>query len=138
MIRTYSELIKIPTFKERFDYCSLNGVVGEDTLGSFRFLCQEFYHSYLYRKFRDEIIDRDRACELAMPDHLITGNIYLHHLNPLTREQLENFDIALMDPENVVCVSFKMHNAIHYGDYNQVKPPEFIERKPNDTCPWKE
>lgn len=138
MIRTYSELIKIPTFKERFDYCSLNGVVGEDTLGSFRFLCQEFYHSYLYRKFRDEIIDRDRACELAMPDHLIMGNIYLHHLNPLTREQLENFDIALMDPENVVCVSFKMHNAIHYGDYNQVKPPEFIERRPNDTCPWKE
>ena len=138
MIRTYSELIKIPTFKERFDYCSLNGVVGEDTLGSFRFLCQEFYHSYLYRKFRDEIINRDGACELALPDHLITGKVYLHHLNPLTREQLENFDECLMDPENVVCVSFRMHNAIHYGDYEQVRPPEFIERRPNDTCPWKE
>lgn len=137
MIRTYSELISLPTFEERFEYCNLNGVVGEDTLGSFRFLCQEFYHSYLYLKFRDEMIDRDRACELAFPDFKIVGKVYLHHLNPLTREQLENFDKALTDPENVVCVSFRMHNAIHYGNFDSVKPPEFIERRPNDTCPWR-
>lgn len=137
MTRRYSELIKIPTFKERFEYCCLNGVVGEDTLGSFRFLCQEFYHSQTYLRFRDEIILRDEGNELAFPDYRIKGSIYLHHLNPLTREQLENLDKALMDPENVICVSFKMHNAIHYGGFDSVKPPEFIERRPNDTCPWK-
>ena len=137
MNRTYSELISLPTFEQRFNYCMLNGLVGATTFGSFRYLNQALYHGDRWKRLKDHLIDRDKACELAFDDYRIRGPIYLHHLNPVTAEQAEELDDRIFDPENLVCVSFRMHNAIHYGSYDSVKPPEEIERHPFDTCPWR-
>ena len=137
MIRTYSELISLPTFEQRFNYCKLDGHVGEDTFGYFRYLNQVVYTGNLWRYLRDKLIVRDEGCELAFPDHKIGGRVYLHHLNPLLPEQLEELDDCVYDPENLVCVSFEMHNAIHYGSFDNVRPIEIVERRPNDTSPWR-
>lgn len=137
MNRTYSELISLPTFEQRFNYCMLNGLVGGTTFGSFRYLNQALYHGDRWKRLKSHLIDRDKACELAFDDYKIRGPIYLHHLNPVTAEQAEELDDQIFDPENLVCVSFRMHNAIHYGSYDSVKPPEEIERRPFDTCPWR-
>lgn len=134
--KTYSELMTLPTFEERYQYLRLNGRVGEDTFGFERYLNQKFYQSTEWRHFRDSIIVRDLGCDLGAEGYEIRGSIYLHHINPLTPSDLKNRAAALMNPENVICVSFNTHNAIHYGDERllPVLPPA---RLPNDTCPWK-
>lgn len=136
IIRSYEALIKIPTFEERFEYLKLSSKVGDSTFGYERYLNQIFYCSPEWRKFRDEVIIRDMGLDLAMKDHDIFDRIEIHHINPITPEDIENRSPLLMDMDNVVCTSSRTHKAIHYGDASLlVKDP--IIRRPNDTCPWK-
>lgn len=136
MIRTYAELIRIPTFEERYRYLQLRGTVGEETFGFKRWLNQEFYHSEEWLSFRDRIIVRDGGCDLAVDGFEIFGSIIIHHLNPITYEDILNRNPCVFDPNNVVCTKLSTHNAIHYGDENLLaKPP--MERTKNDTCPWR-
>lgn len=134
-VRTYSELIKLPTFKERFEYCNLHGLVGDETFGGSRYLNQQLYHLPYYKEFRQKIILRDFGLDLATPDYPIPGKIIVHHLNPLSISDVYNMDPCCMDPENVICVSLNTHNAIHYGDISLLTT-EPIERRPGDQCPW--
>ena len=136
IIKTYSELISIPTYEERFDYLKLEGVVGKDTFGYDRYLNQAFYNSPEWKRFRRDMIIRDNGCDLACEGYDIRGRIILHHINPLTQEDLINRKEALFNPENIICVSHNTHNAIHYGDVNLLITGP-IERVANDTCPWK-
>ena len=137
IIKSYSELIKIPTYKERFEYLKLDGIVGKDTFGYDRYLNQAFYNSPEWRRFRRDMIIRDNGCDLACEGYEIQGKIILHHINPITQDDLisRRRDV-LFDPENIICVTHNTHNAIHYGDANLliIGP---IERVANDTCPWK-
>ena len=134
-IRRYSELIQIPTFEERFEYLRLDGQVGADTFGSDRYLNQIFYKSPEWKKIRDEIIIRDQCCDLAMPGYDIYGPVLIHHLNPITKEDILSRTDLLLNPEYLICTIQSTHNAIHYGDANLLITNP-IERKPNDTCPW--
>lgn len=136
MIRRYSELISYKTFKERYNYLKLNGQVGLDTFGLDRYLNQTLYRSYKWRKVRDQVIIRDDGCDLAMDGYDIFGKIIVHHMNPLTLEQIEEDDNDIYNPEFLICVSHITHNAIHYGDENLL-PRLPVERSANDTCPWK-
>lgn len=136
MIRSYRELIRIPTFEERFEYLKLPGSVGEATFGFDRYLNQRFYQSTEWRQLRNKVIARDNACDMACPDHDIYGLILIHHINPITIEDIENSSEALFDMNNVVCVSSITHNAIHFGDASLLPKP-LVERRPNDTIPWK-
>ena len=136
IIKTYSELISIPTYEERFEYLKLNGIVGKDTFGYDRYLNQAFYNSPEWKRFRRDMIIRDNGCDLACEGYEIRGRIILHHINPLTQEDLINRKEALFNPENIICVSHNTHNAIHYGDANLLITGP-IERVANDTCPWK-
>ena len=132
----YSELVEIPSFEDRFEYLNLVGRVGFETFGSSRYVNQEFYRSREWKNFRDQIILRDEGCDLAVPGRLIQGRIILHHLNPITEDEIVHGADSLLDPENVVCTCFVTHNAIHYGDRNLLYPDP-VDRYPNDTCPWK-
>ena len=135
-IKTYSELIALPTFEERYEYLRLNGRVGEDTFGFDRYLNQNFYRSAEWRCIRDRVIVRDNGCDLAIDDRIIYGKILIHHMNPITDKDLFNLSDILLDPEYLICVSHNTHNSIHYGDGERlVKDP--IVRTKNDTCPWK-
>lgn len=138
-IRTYTELIQIPTFIERFRYLKIGGKIGEETFGKHRYLNQKFYNSTEWRNFRRDIIVRDFGCDLADRDHPFASDalITIHHLNPITIEEVRDFAEALMDPENVVATTLDTHNAIHYGDESLITSYELIERRPYDTCPWK-
>lgn len=135
-MRSYSELIKLPTFEERYRYLKLGGTVGENTFGHARFLNQIFYQSPEWRRFRRDVIVRDNGCDLAMPGWTITDKIYIHHLNPITLEDIERRNPTILDPENAVAVSFGTHQAIHYGD-ESLLAIGFTERTPNDTIPWR-
>ena len=136
-IKSYSELIKISTFEDRFEYVKLDGIVGKETFGFDRYLNQQFYNSYEYRKFRREMIIRDMGCDLGIEERPIGGLIILHHINPISPADILDRNVRiLLDPENTICVSHRTHNAIHYGDSNLLITNP-IERKPNDTCPWK-
>ena len=137
MIRTYSELIQLPTFEERFRYLALNGQVGKDTFGYDRYLNQMLYKNNKWRSLRNVIIMRDNGCDLAMEGYDIPGRIYVHHMNPLTKEDIESNTEFLWNPEYLICVSFDTHNAIHYGDNSYLTINQVIERSPNDTIPWK-
>lgn len=137
MIRTYTELIQIPTFLERFRYLKLNGHVGEELFGYSRYLNQIFYQSERWKKTRRGIIIRDRGCDLGMADHEIFGTVHVHHMNPITLQQIKSNDPCLIDPEQLICVSERTHRAISLGD-ESLLPRGLIERKPNDTCPWKQ
>ena len=135
-IRTYSELITLPTFKERYEYLKLNGRVGEETFGFDRYLNQAFYKSEEWRAVRDYVIVRDNGCDLGIEGHEIFGKILIHHMNPIsTRAILDRSDL-LLNPEYLICTIKNTHDAIHFGDENLliVAP---IERRKNDTCPWK-
>lgn len=135
-IKTYSELIKFPTFEERYRYLKLNGKVGEATFGFQRWVNQEFYHSDDWLRFRDKIIVRDNGCDLAVDGFNIYGPIIIHHINPITYDDLINRSPAVFDPENVISTKLSTHTAIHYGDESLlILAP--IERTKNDTCPWK-
>lgn len=135
-IKTYSELVRLPTFEERFEYLKLKGSVGKDTFGHDRYLNQVFYTSQEWRRLRDEIIIRDNGCDLGIGGREIGGKIYIHHLNPLGVNDVLTHSEYLVNPEYLICVSFETHNAIHYGDINLL-PRDPIERKRNDTCPWR-
>lgn len=138
MIKTYSQLIQLPTFEERFRYLKLDGAIGEETFGFDRYLNQAFYSSTEWKKFRRDIIVRDMGCDLGIEDREIGGLIMIHHLNPIAIEDILKRNIeVLLNPENVICTSANTHRAIHYGDENLlIRAP--IERTKNDTCPWKQ
>ena len=136
IIRTYSELITLPTFEERYEYLRLDGIVGEATFGFDRWLNQQFYKDKIWLRIRDQVIIRDGGCDLAMPDREIGGRILVHHINPITVEDILNRTEYLLNPEYLICTVKNTHDAIHYGDASLlVKDP--IERKQNDTCPWR-
>lgn len=137
-IRTYRELIQMPTLKERFRYLKLSGAVGKATFGYDRYLNQNFYRSQDWKRLRNEIIVRDDGCELGLEDHPIAGRIFIHHMNPIDDEDIINSTEYLMNPDYLICVSHDMHNAIHYGNDDILRAKDFIPRTPNDTCPWKE
>lgn len=135
-IRTYSELSKLKTFKERFTYLRLNGFVGKETFGFDRYLNQVFYKSAKWRSIRDFVIVRDNGCDLGIEGREIYGKIIIHHMNPITSQDIEQESDFLLDPEFLISTVHETHNAIHYGDENLlILAP--IERKPNDTCPWR-
>ena len=135
-IKTYSELITFPTFEERYAYLRIGGTVGEDTFGFHRYLNQKFYSTTEWKRFRREIILRDKGCDLGILDREIGGIIILHHIMPLEIDDIMHHRDCLLDPENVICVSLNTHNAIHYGD-DRLLMKDPIVRTPNDTCPWK-
>lgn len=136
ILKTYSELIQIPTFEERFEYLKLDGNVGEDTFGFDRWMNQIFYRSPEWKRIRDEVIIRDNGCDLAMPGHEIYGRILIHHMNPISVDDIERRTDLLLNPEYLISTVHRTHNAIHYGDKNLL-PQGLIVRTPNDTCPWK-
>ena len=136
-MRSYSELIKLPTFEDRFNYLRLDGSVGEETFGFDRYINQSFYRCGEWKRVRDYVIVRDNGCDLGIPDRQLYDRIIIHHMNPVTREDLINKKDVLMDPEYLICTSSQTHNAIHYGDENQLVSTNLIERSQNDTCPWK-
>lgn len=136
MIRTYSELKKLTSFKERFQYLKLNGSVGADTFGFDRYINQNFYRSRDWKKIRDLVIVRDNGCDLGVDGYEIHGRIYVHHMNPLLLKDIVDRTEFLLDPEYLICTTHDTHNAIHYGD-EKILITEPIERTKNDTCPWK-
>ena len=140
-IRTYSELIQLPTFQERFDYLKLNGIIGEDTFGTYgkRWLNQQFYKSPEWRQIKRQVIIRDNACDMGLPLYEISNasRVYIHHMNPITEEDIINRTPFLTDPEYLICVSFETHNAIHFSDINVARiSKDPVVRQPNDQCPW--
>lgn len=138
-IRTYSELIKIPTFEERYEYLRLGGRVGAATFGFDRYLNQIFYKSDDWLDSRDEVIIRDCGCDLGIPDREIPPGmrILVHHMNPLTEYDIIHRTKYLLDPEYLITTIDNTHNAIHYGDRSLLMAFAPIERKPFDTCPWR-
>ena len=135
-IKTYSELITIPTFEERFEYLKLDGQVGIETFGFNRYLNQAFYKSDEWLSIRDYVITRDNGCDLGMEGYEIYGRILIHHINPITKDDIIQRSRNLLDPENLITTVKRTHDAIHYGDSNLLmKAP--IERRKNDTCPWR-
>ena len=137
MILTYSELISLPTFEERFKYCKLNASIGKETFGFDRYLNQAVYQSARWKSLRNQIIIRDNGCDLAHQDYPVPKRVLIHHLNPITEQDILNESSVIYDSENLVCVSHATHNAIHYGT-EQLLNKAPIERKPNDTCPWRQ
>ena len=135
-IKTYSELIAIPTFEERFKYLQLNGAVGKETFGFDRYINQNFYRSQEWKRIRDQVILRDNGCDLGLEGYEIYGRIYIHHMNPIRLKDIIHQSDFLLNPEYLICTTHTTHNAIHYGDENLLITAP-IERKPNDTCPWK-
>lgn len=134
-IRTYKKLIQLKTFEERFDYLRLLGSVGTDTFAFDRYLNQKFYSSYEWRRVRQQIILRDAACDLGIKDHDIFGMVMIHHMNPISVDDLVHSSDFLLNPEYLICVSKETHNALHYG--TDIPVQKVVERKPNDTCPWR-
>lgn len=134
----YSHVVTLSSFDERFEYLKLNGNIGIETFGCDRFINQDFYRSKIWRDFRYHIIVRDNGCDLAHSQHPINDNtIHIHHINPLTIEELmDDFQNAL-DEENVICVLDSTHKALHYGSKDYLQAINFADRFPNDTCPWK-
>lgn len=136
MIKCYSDLIKLPTFEERFRYLMLYGRVGEDTFGYDRYLNQLVYKNYKWRKLRDQIIIRDNACDLGVDGYYIQNGLYVHHMNPISKKDIEDNTEFMWNPEYLICVSFATHNAIHYGDLSFLERNKLVERRPGDTIPW--
>lgn len=135
-IRTYSELITIPTFEERYKYLKIGGKVGEETFGFERYLNQEFYKSREWQSIRRQVIVRDLGCDLGIEDREIHGKIIVHHMNPITIDDIIEASDFLLNPEYLICTLKSTHDAIHYGDESLlIKAP--VERMKNDTCPWK-
>lgn len=139
-MKTYSELILLPTFEERYEYLRIGGRVGIETFGSSRFLNQDFYRSKQWRSIRNYIIARDNACDLACPGYEIKDDeaiyIRIHHINPISIEDIENMTDIVLDPEFLIMTHERTHRAIHYGD-RYFMPYQMIQRRPNDTCLWK-
>ena len=136
-IKTYSELVPLPTFEERYRYLRLSGSVGDETFGFDRYLNQVFYRSRKWKAVRDFVIVRDNACDLGVEGYDIHGKILIHHMNPITLKDIERESEFLLDPEFLICVTHNTHNAIHYGDESLLIGSP-IERSKNDTCPWRQ
>lgn len=135
-IKTYSELKKLKTFNSRYEYLKLKGVVGETTFGFDRYINQMLYRSKRWKEARDKVILRDEGCDLGIEGHEIYDKIIIHHINPITLEDIENDIDELYNPEYLIATSHKTHQAIHYGD-DSLLPKTLVERKRNDTTPWK-
>ena len=136
MIRTYRELLSLTTFEDRFEYLKLGGVVGEALFGFERYLNQNFYRSAEWRRIRRDVIIRDNGCDLACDGYIIYGAVFIHHMNPISRDDLLKRTDLLLNPDYLISVSFTTHQAIHYGNTDML-PKGPVERLPNDTCPWR-
>lgn len=136
IIRTYSELITLDTFEDRYNYLKLDGQVGFDTFGFDRWMNQMFYKSNEWQSIRNYIISRDNGCDMALEGYELADRIIIHHMNPITVEDIIHSNDVLLDPEQLVCVSHKTHNAIHYGT-DELLIKTIVERRPNDTIPWR-
>ena len=137
IIRTYTELIKRETFIERYRYLKLGGRVGEATFGYDRWLNQIFYSKDPeWLELRDHVIIRDCGCDLGMSDRPIEDRILIHHMNPITKDDIIHRTKWLLDPEYLICTIKNTHDAIHYGDESKLLIAP-VERRPYDTCPWK-
>lgn len=136
LMKTYSEVISLKTFEERYEYLRLGSAIGEDTFGMMRYLNQALYSSQPWRSLRNKLMVRDNGMDMACDGHPVSRCV-LHHINPISVEDFENDSPLIWDPENLICVDFRTHNAIHYGTFDLIKPLENIERKPNDTIPWR-
>lgn len=136
MSRSYTDLSKIDSYKERYRYLKLSGEVGKETFGWDRYLNQKFYSSAEWKKVRDMVIIRDDGCDMGLKDYPIKGKVMIHHMNPITEKDIYLKKDYILDPEYLVCVSYDTHNAIHYGD-ESLLASDPVMRKPNDTCPWK-
>lgn len=137
MLRSYSELSRLRTFDERFRYLLLAGSVGVETFGFDRYVNQRFYRSEEWKHVRNIVIARDNGCDLGIEGRDINGRVYVHHMNPMSLEQINDHMDLILDPEYLVCVTFATHNAIHYGDESYITLAP-VERQPNDMCPWKQ
>lgn len=136
-IRTYTELSQLTTFEERYEYLKLSGSVGEDTFGFDRYLNQLFYRSQKWKSVRDAVIIRDNGCDLGVPGFEIRSRILIHHMNPITIEDIEKESEFLLEPEFLITTVLATHNAIHYGDASLLVTAP-VARKKNDTCPWRQ
>lgn len=135
-MKSYSELVRLPTFEERLEYLKLSGKIGDETFGGRRWLNQCFYHSYEWRQFRKRIIIRDMGNDLGIDGYPIDSKVIIHHINPISYQDLVNCSPAVFDPENVICTTLPTHNAIHYRN-DAFAPLLPAIRTANDTCPWK-
>lgn len=136
-IKTYSELMTLPTFEERYRYLRLNGKVGADTFGHDRYINQFLYQrSQKWKETRRQVILRDNSCDLGIEDREVQGKVIVHHMNPITIQDIEEESDFVFNPEYLICTSHDTHNAIHYGDESLLITVP-VERSPNDTCPWK-
>lgn len=137
IIKSYRELIQIPDFEGRYEYLKMKTMIGEKTFGFERFLNQSFYRSKEWKDVRRKVIQRDNGCDLAIDGRDVYGRIEIHHINPITIEDIENHTDKLLDIENLICVSPNTHKAIHYGDSSVLVKNEITVRRPYDTCPWR-
>lgn len=136
MIKSYDALILLDTIEDRYNYLRIGGGVGRETFGFDRYLNQGFYQSVEWKRVRDEVISRDNGCDLGLEGYEINGRILIHHMNPIQPDQIKFFDPDILDPDFLISCSHKTHNAIHYGDENLL-PRRIVERRPNDTIPWR-
>ena len=136
-MKTYSELITIPSFIDRFRYLKLNGRLGEETFGFDRWLNQVFYNTPEWKEARRKAILRDEACDLAFPDRPAAGRVVVHHMNPITEKDIAERSDFLLNPEYLITCMISTHNAIHYGDESLLLEGSPIVRAPNDQCPWR-
>ena len=134
-MRSYPNLIQYKTFRQRFNYLKLDGVVAHATFGGKRYLNQALYRSEEWKRIRREVILRDDGCDLGLPDFPIYGTVLVHHINPITPEDIQQRTPVVFDMDNLITVSFDTHNAIHYGDYSLITK-DVVERTPFDTTPW--
>lgn len=137
MYKTYSELCELDTFEERFRYLKLDGSVGVDTFGFDRYMNQQFYRSKEWKDIRDYVIVRDGACDLGVEGFELRGKILIHHMNPISQIDIIRTTDILLNPEFLICTSMITHNGIHYGDESCLRDLSPVNRRPNDTCPWK-
>ena len=135
--KSYFEWSRLPTFEERFEYLKLDGQVAHSIFGGHRYLNQAFYQSDAWRKVRRQVILRDNGCDLGMEGREINSKLLVHHINPITPEDLIEGNPDILDPNNLVCVSENTHQMLHYGNAEGLEQWEPVVRKPNDTCPWK-
>lgn len=135
-IKRYSELQQLETFEERFNYLKLSGSVGVETFGFDRYINQRFYKDPRWKSIRDQVIVRDSACDLGILDREIMGNVYVHHMNPITAQDIINNSDLVFNPDYLICVSHETHNAIHYGDESYLNKYKIVDRTKNDQSPW--
>ena len=137
-MKSYSEMIKYDDYKDRFKYLLIgDGIVGDATFGGKRYLNQTLYRSPEWKRIRRQIIIRDNGYDLSHKDYMISGKILIHHINPITPEDIFDQNPKIMDPENLISVAFPTHNAIHFGDLTYIENTEWKPRSENDTCPWR-